>query len=68
MSLNLTSEAAVVAGRVGAGSRPAPGFLRQTPGLHEGEASYFSLVTPEKAIADVVWAYEEPYEAVEAIA
>ncbi|MFF2126502.1 DUF427 domain-containing protein [Streptomyces olivochromogenes] len=35
---------------------------------YKGEASYYSLVTPEKEIADVVWVYEEPYEAVKAIA
>ncbi|MFE3410557.1 DUF427 domain-containing protein [Streptomyces mirabilis] len=35
---------------------------------YKGEASYYSLVTPEKEIADAVWVYEEPYEAVKAIA
>ncbi|BCL33396.1 hypothetical protein GCM10017557_82550 [Streptomyces aurantiacus] len=35
---------------------------------YKGEASYYSLVTPEKKIADAVWFYEEPFEAVEAIA
>ncbi|KPI18503.1 protein of unknown function DUF427 [Actinobacteria bacterium OK006] len=35
---------------------------------YKGEASYYNLVTPEKEIADAVWVYEEPYEAVKAIA
>ncbi|MFE4756101.1 DUF427 domain-containing protein [Streptomyces sp. NPDC056704] len=35
---------------------------------YKGEASYYSLVTPEKEIADAVWFHEEPYEAVKAIA
>ncbi|MFE2425115.1 DUF427 domain-containing protein [Streptomyces hokutonensis] len=35
---------------------------------YKGEASYYSLITPEKEIADAVWFYEEPHEAVKAIA
>jgi uncharacterized protein (DUF427 family) len=36
---------------------------------YKGEASYYSLVVaPGKRIPDAVWVYEEPFEAVEAIA
>ncbi|MGY1500714.1 DUF427 domain-containing protein [Streptomyces sp. QTS52] len=34
---------------------------------YKGEASYYSLVTPEKKTADAVWFHEEPFEAVGAI-
>ncbi|WP_086563587.1 DUF427 domain-containing protein [Streptomyces africanus] len=35
---------------------------------YKGEASYYSLTTAEKKIPDAVWFYEEPFEAVGAIA
>jgi uncharacterized protein (DUF427 family) len=35
---------------------------------YKGEASYYGLLTPERKIADAVWSYEEPYEAVAEIA
>ncbi|MGW1024251.1 DUF427 domain-containing protein [Streptomyces sp. NPDC002577] len=35
---------------------------------YKGEASYYNLVTSASVIADAVWFYEEPYEAVGAIA
>ncbi|GAA2330143.1 DUF427 domain-containing protein [Streptomyces violaceusniger] len=35
---------------------------------YKGEASYYGLTTAEKKIEDAVWFYEEPFEAVGAIA
>jgi len=36
---------------------------------YKGEASYYSLTTPDGATeADIIWAYEEPYDAVKEIA
>ncbi|GAA3155464.1 DUF427 domain-containing protein [Nonomuraea roseoviolacea] len=31
---------------------------------YKGEASYYSVVTPEGEVGDAIWTYEEPYEAV----
>ncbi|MBN6053792.1 DUF427 domain-containing protein [Nonomuraea sp. RK-328] len=31
---------------------------------YKGEASYYSIVTPEGEVDDAIWTYEEPYEAV----
>jgi uncharacterized protein (DUF427 family) len=35
---------------------------------YKGTATYYSVVTPDGEIADVIWTYEKPYRAVEAIA
>ncbi|MEV6926570.1 DUF427 domain-containing protein [Dactylosporangium sp. NPDC051485] len=35
---------------------------------YKGDASYYSVVTPEGALDNAVWSYEEPYEAVAPIA
>jgi uncharacterized protein (DUF427 family) len=36
---------------------------------YKGEASYYSLTTPDGATeADIIWTYEEPYDAVQEIA
>ncbi|MCU1492466.1 MAG: hypothetical protein JWO62_230 [Acidimicrobiaceae bacterium] len=36
---------------------------------YKGDASYYSIVTPEgEKVTDAIWAYEEPYPAVAAIA
>ncbi len=36
---------------------------------YKGEASYYSVTTPDGATeADIIWAYEDPYEAVKEIA
>jgi uncharacterized protein (DUF427 family) len=36
---------------------------------YKGDASYYSLTTPDGTTeADIIWAYEEPYEAVKEIA
>jgi uncharacterized protein (DUF427 family) len=36
---------------------------------YKGDASYYSVTTPDGVTeADIVWAYEEPYEAVKEIA
>jgi uncharacterized protein (DUF427 family) len=34
----------------------------------KGDASYYSVVTPDGDLEDVVWTYEQPYEAVQEIA
>lgn len=34
---------------------------------HKGDASYFSIITKSKTIADVVWSYENPIENVSEI-
>jgi uncharacterized protein (DUF427 family) len=34
----------------------------------KGEASYYTVTTPDGAEADVIWTYEQPYEAVKEIA
>jgi uncharacterized protein (DUF427 family) len=34
---------------------------------YKGDASYYSIVTPEGEIADAIWTYDEPYPAVEPI-
>ncbi len=35
---------------------------------YKGDASYYSIVTPEGELADAVWTYVEPYDAVAPIA
>jgi uncharacterized protein (DUF427 family) len=49
-----------------------PAALRRTDTTtycpYKGEASYYSLVTPDGEVADAVWVYERPYEAVSGIA
>lgn len=35
---------------------------------YKGDASYYSVVTPEGEITDAVWEYQEPYPAVQEIA
>lgn len=35
---------------------------------YKGDASYFSLVTADGTIADAVWTYDKPYDAVGTIA
>ncbi|SHN01489.1 DUF427 domain-containing protein [Actinacidiphila paucisporea] len=35
---------------------------------YKGDASYFSLVTTDGTVADAVWTYDKPYDAVAAIA
>jgi uncharacterized protein (DUF427 family) len=35
---------------------------------YKGKASYYDVVTPDGEIADAIWTYEKPYQAVEAIA
>jgi uncharacterized protein (DUF427 family) len=34
---------------------------------YKGDASYYSIVTPDGEIADAIWTYEQPYPSVEAI-
>jgi uncharacterized protein (DUF427 family) len=50
----------------------APEVLRRTDSHtycpYKGEASYYSLVGDGTEIADAVWVYEEPYDAVGTIA
>ncbi|MCK2053474.1 DUF427 domain-containing protein [Methylobacterium sp. 37f] len=41
---------------------------RRTHCPYKGDASYFSLTTPDASRADAVWSYEAPYPAVAAIA
>lgn len=35
---------------------------------YKGDASYYSVVTPDSALENAVWTYEEPYAAVSPIA
>ncbi len=35
---------------------------------YKGDASYYTLTLPDGELTDVLWTYEKPYEAVEAIA
>src|SRR4051794_6874652 len=35
---------------------------------YKGDASYYTLVTPEGELENVIWTYEEPFEAVREIA
>ena len=35
---------------------------------YKGDATYYSIVTPDSEIADAIWTYEAPYPAVESIA
>jgi len=35
---------------------------------YKGEASYYSVTTPGGTEADIIWAYDEPYDAVKEIA
>lgn len=35
---------------------------------YKGDASYFSLVTDDGTVADAVWTYDKPYDAVAGIA
>ena len=35
---------------------------------YKGDASYYSLVTPDGELENVVWTYEEPFDAVREIA
>ena len=35
---------------------------------YKGDATYFSVTTPDGLIADAIWAYEQPYPAVAEIA
>jgi uncharacterized protein (DUF427 family) len=49
------------------------GLLRRTATQsycpYKGDASYYSVTTPDGATqADIIWTYEEPYEAVREIA
>lgn len=41
---------------------------RQTTCPHKGTASYYSIVTPEGRLENVVWSYETPKAGAEAIA
>ncbi|NUW36344.1 DUF427 domain-containing protein [Nonomuraea sp. SMC257] len=45
-----------------------PGMIRRSDTRtycpYKGEASYYSVVTPEGEVGDAIWAYEEPYDAV----
>ncbi|MFI1095575.1 DUF427 domain-containing protein [Streptomyces sp. NPDC020917] len=50
----------------------AEGALRPTDTLtycpYKGDASYFALTGPAGEVADAVWSYEKPYDAVDVIA
>ena len=50
----------------------AEGALRPTDTLtycpYKGDASYFALAGPGGEVADAVWSYEKPYDAVDVIA
>jgi uncharacterized protein (DUF427 family) len=35
---------------------------------YKGEASYYSLITPDGTVDDAVWTYDRPYDAVSGIA
>jgi uncharacterized protein (DUF427 family) len=50
---------------VGTALRPTDS---QTYCPYKGDASYYSLSTPDGEIADAVWTYEKPYDAVAEIA
>jgi uncharacterized protein (DUF427 family) len=49
-----------------------PAVLRRTATStycpYKGDASYYSVVTPDGEITDAIWTYEEPYPAVKEIA
>jgi uncharacterized protein (DUF427 family) len=45
--------------------RPSP---TSTYCPYKGDASYYSIAGPDGVIEDVIWTYEHPYAAVEAIA
>jgi uncharacterized protein (DUF427 family) len=34
----------------------------------KGDASYYTIVTPDRELADAVWSYQKPYPAVDVIA
>jgi uncharacterized protein (DUF427 family) len=40
----------------------------QTYCPYKGDASYYSIVTPDGDIVDAIWTYEQPYDAVAEIA
>ena len=40
----------------------------QTYCPYKGDASYYALTTDDGVVADAVWTYEKPYEAVDVIA
>jgi uncharacterized protein (DUF427 family) len=40
----------------------------QTYCPYKGDASYYSVTTPDGELENVIWAYEEPYDAVSEIA
>ncbi|MDX6355863.1 MAG: hypothetical protein QOF98_2766 [Streptomyces sp.] len=50
----------------------ADGVLTPTDTLtycpYKGDASYYALTTDDGVVADAVWTYEKPYEAVDVIA
>lgn len=50
----------------------AQGALRPTDTRtycpYKGDASYYTLVTADGEVADAVWTYEKPYDAVDVIA
>jgi uncharacterized protein (DUF427 family) len=40
----------------------------QTYCPYKGDASYYSIALPERELADAIWTYSEPYDAVQEIA
>jgi uncharacterized protein (DUF427 family) len=40
----------------------------QTYCPYKGDASYYSITTPDGELENVIWTYEEPYDAVSEIA